>query len=362
MSEFYTAMPASGQFKADTSVPFAIRSKDEALIRIDRFLEEYHRSKSCGGTHCGFVLCDLFLAINAWVKRYNAMNTHRRVQAVTNHTKPSAQVQPGFASVGDSASADAKKRYPGVLKLFDIVVKTLASLEITKNNDETRAEATMADHTPPDGGADWSYGVRYNRIIDMVMELVSIGMKGIGFETDTKHDMQPFSDNQLVEYRVWFKRGKTYQIDWWNREPTLRLKPANSSHAFNPDDKGAWGVTKNYGPFVMNMDLEMYMTQHSKEHGRFHSCYVNQKPVLMAGTILIENGTIKGIRCDSGHYQPTSHEFSKFLMHLKALGVQLANVDVFDHKGTLIAKAGRMLGGWFNPPKVLEGAYVEVEA
>jgi hypothetical protein len=186
----------------------------------------------------------------------------------------------------------------------------------------------------------------------MVLELVGIGMKPKGAETDAEHNMQPFSDNQLVEYRVWFKRGKTYQIDWWSKYPSLRLKPANSSYSYNRADQGAFGITKYYGPFVMTMDLEMYMTKHSKALGVFHSCYVNQRPVLMAGAMLIEDGNIRGIRCDSGHYQPTSHEFRKFLDHLRALGVRLSDIEMFDFDGTSLGNASRLQASQRTPAPV----------
>jgi hypothetical protein len=366
MSNVYSAIPQIGQWKHDSSVTFAIRSHDSGLVRIDKFLEEYNRTSKSSGSQCGFVLCDLFLATHAWLKNYYAMSAQLAPRAVLGGKQPAPKVMPGFANLSTACRADAKKRYPAVVKLFDIVLKTLGSLEISKNEvkknengengyDDT-FEVKMDGYAPPvlkdsnGDEVDATFGVRYSRIVKMVMDLVSIDMEEVGRKTDRTNGMYPFTANQLIQYRVWFKGGKAYQTDWWSGKPSLRLRPANSRHAWNPNDPGAWGTTKNYGPFVMTMDLEMYMTQHSREFGVFHSNYVNQKPVLMAGTMLIENGIIKAIRSDSGHYQPNSHEFNRFINHLSALGVHLSNIAVYDWEGKPVDKANRVLDKWKNPP------------
>ena len=374
MSNVYSAIPQIGQWQHDSSVIFAIRSHDSGLVRIDRFLEEYNRTSKSGGSQCGFVLCDLFLATHAWLKNYYAMSAQLAPRAAVGAKQPAPKVNPGFANLSTGARADSKKRYPAVVKLFDIVLKTLGSLDIGKNevkkdeDDENghdaKFEATMDGYTPPvlkDSNGDVvdaTFGVRYSRIVAMVMRLVSIEIKDVGRETDLRWEMDRFTADQLTQYRVWFKGGKAYQTDWWSGKPSLQLRPANSRHAWNSEDPGARGITENYGPFVMTMDLEMYMTQHSKVKGVFHSNYVNQRPVLMAGTMLIENGTIKAIRCDSGHYQPNSHEFNRFINHLSALGIHLSNIEVFDYEGDSAGMANRVLKNWKNPPA--PGAYCDL--
>jgi hypothetical protein len=373
MIDIYTKIPQIAQWKADSNVTFAIRSHDQSLERIDHFLEEYHRAAKQGGSHCGFVLCDLFLALNSWVKRFHAIASQakHRASANTSGANSTAPPQPGLANVSDSAYENSRKRYPAVLKLLDIVFKTLGELEISKDADPDSPAVKVAKFDPTTAGT--AFGPRYNRVTKMVMEMVSVDMKRAGAIVDKNKDMKPFSANQLAQYRVWFKGGKAYQIDWWNPQPSLKLKPANSLHAFNA--QGASECNANFGAFVMTTDLEIYMTKHSIDDGVFHSCYTNQKPVLMAGTMLIQNGTITGVRCDSGHYQPNSHEFRRFLQHLSTLGVSLSRVKLYGYKSKedflgmadefltekkSTAKSVKDLAYNVKVPAVQTGQYIEV--
>jgi hypothetical protein len=55
--------------------------------------------------------------------------------------------------------------------------------------------------------------------------------------------------------------------------------------------------------------------------------------VAFAGSMKIENGWVKGVRPDSGHYKPTKQHAVNFLKHLKALGVPFDEFDYWDFAG-----------------------------
>jgi hypothetical protein len=174
--------------------------------------------------------------------------------------------------------------------------------------------------------------------------------------------MQAFSDDDLAQYRVWFKKGRAYQIQWWRNPPSLRLQLAESVHGYAKIVREGCATSPNFCPFVMTTDLEMYMTKHSIPEGVFHSSYTNQNPIFMAGTILVEHGVIRAVRNDSGHYQPNNFEFRKFLVQLGMIGVSLSNITIYDFSGDPVSTADRFLADGtrhkLNPPaKVKNTAY-----
>lgn len=88
----------------------------------------------------------------------------------------------------------------------------------------------------------------------------------------------------------------------------------------------------------MTLDREVYMAKHKiggegLRDGIFHSSYTAGEPVLMAGTMLIRNGAVQAVRCDSGHYKPGSINCALFLQGLGMFGVNLRKVTVYDFKG-----------------------------
>ena len=357
MTVTYTQIPQIGQWKADTSISFTMRNRDEGLARIDKFLEEYHRAEKKEGSRSAFVLCDLFLALNAWVKRFHAIGSQSKFRA-SDSTGEAAPTQPGLASVGDIAYQNAKQRYPSILKLLDVVFRKLQELEISEEKNEDSPGVNVHAYKEPATGSTAAFHSSYRHVTDKVMDMASVGMKPLGFKTDTDKNMQPFDTDQLAQFRVWFKGGKAYQVNWWDNKPSLKLKPANSLHAHS---LGANNSITNYGSFVMTTDLEIYMTKHNTGKGTFHSSYNNQKPVLFAGTILIESGTIRGVRCDSGHYQPDSHEFRRFLRHLSSLGVSLSRIKVWGYaQNDLLGMADDFIREKPQASVAQKGEYVDV--
>src|SRR5262249_56532973 len=102
--------------------------------------------------------------------------------------------------------------------------------------------------------------------------------------------------------------------------------------------------------FIMTLDREIFMTKHEfhppTPGNNFHSSYNGGKPVTMAGTILIENGVIKGVRTDSGHYKPGLHNLTTFLWALTMYQVNLSRISLYDYAGNFIATADAYLGGF----------------
>src|SRR5262249_30630197 len=104
---------------------------------------------------------------------------------------------------------------------------------------------------------------------------------------------------------------------------------------------------ENWGPFVMTMERALYMAWHfnpsdwndSAQQGVFHTAYTAGEPVLMAGTMLIDNGIIRGIRSDSGHYLPTLANMTACLNALTMYAVDLNQIRIYDWTGTNLGTA-----------------------
>jgi hypothetical protein len=344
MARVYKEIPQLRQWQTDTDFIHAPRFHDQELLRIDQFLGEYHRAEMQHGSRCGFVLCDLFLALNAWIKHFN----ERCVE----------QKNDGAAKSGKSAPPSAhdisKKRYPAVLELLQIVAMTLGKYQITKEEDEENSSgriATLRHASSPSA----SHSDFYKHITKTIMGMTTVGIKPTGLDTDKSCNMKPFTDDQLAQFRMCFKGGLAWQVAWWEVTPTLDLQPADSSRAFNA--KGVGTCMKDFGAFVMTKDLEIYMSKHCISKGIFHSSYTNQSPVVMAGTMLIKHGVVRAVRSDSGHYQPNTQEFRRFLRQLGALGVCLSRVDVFSHEDegrNYLGKASDVLNGKIMKPAPVE--------
>jgi hypothetical protein len=71
--------------------------------------------------------------------------------------------------------------------------------------------------------------------------------------------------------------------------------------------------------------------------------------VMCAGTMLIENGQIRVVRTDSGHYQPTDAHLLNVLQAFQMLQVPIGNLYVENFNGTMRSKGGDFInsqGDW----------------
>lgn len=134
------------------------------------------------------------------------------------------------------------------------------------------------------------------------------------------------------QFRLVFLNGKAFQSTWWEPKP-LKLVLANSSlvgWTYAPGITDAM-MDADYAGFALSMGRELYMAHHKggfEEENFFHSSYLAGDTVLCTGTILIENGVVKAVRNDSGHYQPTLEHLLNVVLTLEMHGVDPASVLV----------------------------------
>ncbi len=143
---------------------------------------------------------------------------------------------------------------------------------------------------------------------------------------------QYLSRKEAEVFRISFVNGRAYQQTWWVKPP-LKLVVAESARVgwtYHPSITEQM-MDPGYAGFAMSMGREIYMTHHKggfHKDNFFHSSYLAGDTVLCTGTILIVNGTVKAIRNDSGHYQPTLEHLMNVVQALEMHGVDPATVIV----------------------------------
>jgi hypothetical protein len=133
-------------------------------------------------------------------------------------------------------------------------------------------------------------------------------------------------------YRISFRSGLAY----------VRALPnfyswvlANSSAVGWTDGRGKKApqmMFPGYAGFALSMDRRMYMAHHRGSFNQdnfFHSSYLSGDAVLCTGTILIENGVVKAIANDSGHYQPTLEHLVNVIRTLQMHGANISKLEVY---------------------------------
>jgi hypothetical protein len=292
----YHQIPSPAQFQKDSSVTLALRKSDKILTHVDWLLERYthYTISTTDWSMRRVILADLFLTCNYWIKLYH--ERHPRI---------------------------LKERYPAVLALFEAVVEKLGELlQCTKG-----------------------------QVAQALDEIYGRTMHAHGFEVDYKEGRAKyFSKAEAAIYRIRFQGGLAYQYEWWKPNFGRKLVPAESERAFvEISRRGANGADraftkKNFAGFVMTIERELYMAKHDigTSHGHdglFHSSYTKGQQVMMAGTMLIENGRIKAIRGDSGHYKPTEQNMAMLLQALGMFGVDLSRIELYSWDDRLIGNA-----------------------
>lgn len=303
MALTYRDIPTIEAWKKDSSVAMATRSKDAVLGRIDALVEACGKAEAAGdGGQWVYLACDLFMSLDYWLKV---------------HTRNAAM---------------EKKREPAVMALYKCVAEWLCvSFSCTVNVLPRELELYF-------GRELGFHGAKLDKAFDCAISLQRAEAK---------------------KYRLFFKDGKAFMFPWWkksSRPGETKLVPADSKHAANPGvfDDGT-GYRTGWGGFAMSMGRDIYMAKHHctrarGENGNFyHSSYLGGDPVMCAGTMLIEDGVIKAISTDSGHYRPTQMHVVNLLQALQMRGVNIAAIDVQDHEGTVVAKANAFIqanGNW----------------
>jgi hypothetical protein len=285
----YASIPTPEQFQHDSSVSFAFRKNDIILSHIDWILQRYKMRVRVGNEPLAVpILSHLFLTSNFWIKSFHEGNSNM-----------------------------LKGRYPAVLAVFEASANALCTL----------------------------LACNRGSLALMIEEIFGRDMHTHGFQVD--HDSKRAyymdkSERQL--YRVRFKGGLAYQYPSWNTSAPMRLMLANSKKVYVPiNRKGTNGQveesSKNFGCFVMTLERELYMFEPlvgaaNSQSGMFHSSFNGGDVVTMAGSMLIKNGKILGIRSDSGHYKPSHMNMAFLLEALAMYAVDLKRIRLYDFDNT----------------------------
>ena len=173
---------------------------------------------------------------------------------------------------------------------------------------------------------------------------------------------------EVEQYRLRFGNGYCYMRSRTNPKDYIPADSAGIGWTYAP------GITDqmmkpHYAGFAMSMGREIFMAHHRggfNNKNFFHSSYLAGDTVLCTGTIRIDNGRVKAIRNDSGHYQPTLehllHVIETLSMHgipIKGLRVQavahswryddgsLAKKELDEDAEVLLKARGNGTGLWF---------------
>lgn len=270
---------------------------DPILWHIEHSLEWFDDFATfCSDEKCLARLSDLFLTCNIWIKEYNKVNPKH-----------------------------ANARYYAVLALFTAVVAELR-VRLNCRNDSHVAQK---------------------------MELIfGRAMHEHGVQVDDENKRAKyFSEAEREVYRICFRAGRAYQIQWWGAK-TYDEVLGDSSQAYASVRRRGSETSVGFGGFVMTIERALYMAPHSigechQSNGIFHSSYTGGTSVMMAGTMLIKQGKILAVRPDSGHYQPSETNISNFLNSLCMYGVDLTQVQLLNFEGGEIGNAHEFVrNGW----------------
>lgn len=274
----FQTIPTKREFQHATDVRLAIRSQDIILTQLDMLLDLYPQNLPTKGA----ILCDLFLTANFWILSLQQGNPRMK-----------------------------RERYDGVLALFDIVVTTLAR----------------------------RFECRVPQVSKAIARYYGRDMHEHGIAIDLHNNQAHYlSEKQMDIYRLRFESGLAYQQNYWGDRLDYHLTLAESYHAYSPVARRfgdtVQRVLDDWGMIVMTLDRKVYMGppdigDHGKNNGMFHSSFSNGGQVTFAGTALIRQGRILGLRPDSGHYKPTLMNVALGLQGLAMYGVNLRNVQLY---------------------------------
>jgi hypothetical protein len=297
-----TDIPAKVEFQLATNLKIAVTDKrdtDVILQRIDSLLDAYAlcgrlqrltgrlHAFGVGGTTCEeqekmMVLGKLYYATNAWLK----------------------QADRGGSGVNP-------RRKDAVYDLFVKVVNRLS--EDTK--------------------------VTVNVLPRWLTETFGKSMHEHGVEVDLTSNCAEYLTAKAVgKFRLEFRGGLAYQQQWWRNSPKLVMAASGNVREGTKDLQAKQGrpgdeIKAGFSGYVMSMGGDIYTGPHftaeiNSRHGRYHSSYFAGEPVLSAGEIKIEQGWVRAINNESGHYRPGPEKLMMAVEVLACLGVNMAELKV----------------------------------
>ncbi len=285
----YSTVPSASKFQSDSSVAFATRKHDIVLHRIDGLLEARAYTKDAAKRF--IFLSDLYFTTDYWLKMFTG--------------NPTVMLP---------------KREKAVHALFTVCAFELCKFFGCTINGLPRELEFMWGRTLTDCGAKKDF-------VDRCAKFLTRAEASI--------------------YRLWFKGGRAYMLPWYQTGGDMRQKVvANSKWAYSKEAQTRNGKpADDYGFFVLTMSRDLYMAKHfgganNSEKGFYHSAYVAGEAVACSGTMLIQEGVVKKIRTNSGHYQPHANNVRTLIMALRMWGVPLDGVIFEDLWGNPLVGQG----------------------
>jgi hypothetical protein len=287
--------------------------RDALLRHIDDYLRTYWMKTDTWERVS--ILGELYFLTDCWLKTVQHGQSHAGA-SLRSPAAPSGwlkTVQQGPRHAIFSA------RQPVVLKLFRSVVDALCFLLDCKVNYlPQRIEETWGRMLTPHG---------YN--LDNLLTTPG------AIPTTTEY----LSSTEREKYRLAFRDGKAFQKTWW--DPPIRWVPADSARVhwhYGPKvpDTTPPMFDRGFAGFALSMGREFYMATHygGFEDPRarlnfYHSAYLSGDAVLCTGSMLIDNGEVKAIKNDSGHYKPRLEHLVNIVQALGMYGIAPYKVKVF---------------------------------
>jgi hypothetical protein len=132
------------------------------------------------------------------------------------------------------------------------------------------------------------------------------------------------SERKISSHPVQKKEVKKVQKGGLTVDGTglTKLQVRRAEHGFSRNEQLR-------GDFIWAMDEQkkLYITPFSWNGQWHHSSFVAGMPVICAGTMKLDNGTVKEITNQSGHYQPKAMRMYEFLRILLTNGISLSAAD-----------------------------------
>ncbi|MEP7020182.1 MAG: hypothetical protein ABI808_05990 [Pseudonocardiales bacterium] len=140
-------------------------------------------------------------------------------------------------------------------------------------------------------------------------------------ENDPLHGNFPFGPNKVVHYfddaeraeaRLFVKDGKLFDATG---------RPFDTAAGVSVHSPG-----QGRAIFVMDKDGNIFASNYQEIGKMHHSSLLGGQPVAGAGELAVENGTLKVITNNSGHYRPPTEYTEQVLRWLEQQGVDISGV------------------------------------
>ena len=284
ISNMLTTIPTISQWKllkrlgesTKTSIARALDPRDHKMQRIDRMIEAFHSRSNVDHEYLVFMLNQ---TTKSWIDKHETTGEHspRRVQAVKS--------------------------------LFDLTQSWLEEMH------EVRGPAwNWARSLEGALSAQFEREVSPEKAISDQALLDGLGDVGLPY----------LNQKERKSYKIYFKHGLAYKkvygksgmkakkIDTEVYEPHLQIEPL-----FAMDRLG-----HIYSYVKRPTDIDKLEQWH-------HSSFLQGGPVMAAGMLMIENGQIRGVSPDSGHYAPGVRQMRSVVEQLRIQMVRLNLVTVY---------------------------------